>query len=282
MTEKNLVFEKIFFERWDKSDKRLTEAMVELEVVSKAIRALRADGKISLSDKNPANFIKDYLRSPRRNENWPESIRKAGYTARQRTGAGQCFEFVALPKGEEPFPDDFLPTGEELEHVAQTLSLPIATREILRVDEPSLAQLAVKLFLVEQLFATSPTAVQWGLQEVEHLQNNVKLRYTDIDAVYQAIMHTSQGLEVGAITVEVKIGDPIISEQIEQQALAVLSDEAFQFCIPTILKRFSKGEIIALHLGVIRRSDITEDGKIVLGERVHSLKFRFQPELPKI
>lgn len=282
MSEKNHVFEKLFRDRWNAADGTVERPLVELDEVSEAIRSLNQQNLIALSDRNPANFIKDYLRSSRRNENWPDSIRTAGYTARQRTGAGQCFEFVPLAPGEEPFPDDFLPTGTEIEHVAQTLSLPIATREILRVDEQSLAQIAVKLFLVEQLFATSQTAVAWGLQEIEHLQNNVKLRSTEIDAIYQATIAGEQGLETGAIAVEVKIGDPIISEQIEKQVLAILSDQSFSFCIPTILKRFSKGEIIAMHLGVVRREDLTETGEVQLGERVHSLRFRFQPELPKI
>ncbi|MCA8905801.1 MAG: hypothetical protein KDA43_13480 [Hyphomonas sp.] len=282
MSEKNLVFEKLFRDRWNAAEGILERPLVELDEVSEAIRSLNQQDLISLSDRNPANFIKDYLRSARRNENWPESIRNAGYTARQRTGDGQCFEFVTLVPGEEPFPDDFMPTGAEIDHVAQTLSLPIATREILRVDEQSLAQIAVKLFLVEQLFATSQTAVGWGLQEIEHLQNNVKLRSTEIDAIYQATIAGEEGLETGAIAVEVKIGDPIISEQIEKQVQAILSDQSFAFCIPTILKRFSKGEIIAMHLGVVRRSDLTESGEVVLGDRVHSLRFRFQPELPKI
>lgn len=64
------------------------------------------------------------MRSPSRNKLWPTTILKAGYTAKQRTGGGQCFEFVPLdPPGSLPFPDDFMPAGDEAEFVVQTLSL---------------------------------------------------------------------------------------------------------------------------------------------------------------
>lgn len=282
MSEKNHVFERLFAERYDPATRTLKSAMVTLDEVAEAIRALVQAGTISLSDRNPANFIKDYLRSSKRNDNWPASIRSAGFTARQRTGVGQCFEFIPLPPGDLPFPDDFLPTGSEAEFIAQTLSLPVTTREIVRVDEQSVAQIAVKLHVLEHFLASSPKATGWGVREITHLQNNVKLRSSEIDALYQAVAHTERGTEIGAVAVEVKIGDPIIAEQIEKQALAILDDPSFSFCIPTILKRFKKGELVAMHLDPVRRDDILPDGTLPLGGIAHSARYEFKPPLPKI
>lgn len=282
MSEKNYVFERLFVERFDAQARIVQRPMVTLDEVSDAIRALVREGKVKLSDRNPANFIKDYLRSAKRNDNWPASICDAGYTARQRTGIGQCFEFVPLAPGELPFPDDFLPTGEEPTFTAQTLSLPVTTREIVRVDEQSVAQIAVKLHVLEHFLASSPKATGWGVREITHLQNNVKLSSSEIDSLYQVVAHTERGTEIGAVAVEVKIGDPIIAEQIEKQALAILQDQSFAFCIPAILKRFRKGELIAIHLDPVRREDVQADGTLSLGAIAYSARYVFAPPLPKI
>ncbi len=282
MSEKNYVFEKLFEERFDAANRAVQRPMVMLNDVSDAIRALNGEGKTKLSDRNPANFIKDYLRSSKRNENWPEVIRDAGYTARQRTGVGQCFEFVPLGAGELPFPDDFQPTGNEPIFIVQTLSLPVTTREIVRVDEQSVAQIAVKLHVLEHFLASSPKATGWGVREITHLQNNVKLSSSEIDSLYQVIAQTDRGTEIGAVAVEVKIGDPIISEQIEKQTLAILQDQSFAFCIPAILKRFKRGELIAMHLDPVRREDVQADGQLILSDIAHSARYVFAPPLPKI
>lgn len=282
MSQKNYVFEALFRQRYDEVTGRLDRPLVMLEEVATSIRGLVADGVITLSANNPANFMKDYLRSSNRNNLWPDAIRAAGYTARQRTGVGQCFEFVALENGQEPFPDDFLPDGSEPTFLIQTLSLPLTTREIVRNDEQSVAQIVVKQHVLEHFLASSPKAVGWGVREVTHLQNNVKLRSAEIDALYQATMRVDAEATVGAVAVEVKIGDPIIAEQIEKQAVAALTDQSFDFCIPVILKRFKKGELIAMHFEVVRRDDIDASGGIALGDIVYAAKYVFSPELPKI
>lgn len=282
MSAKNHVFQALFDARYDAAAERVDNPLVSLDEVANAIRELVQTGTIKLSDRNPANFIKDYLRSSRRNAIWPASIRDAGYTARQRTGVGQCFEFVPLPDGQEPFPDDFLPTGNEPTFVLQTLSLPETTREIVRVDEQSLAQIAVKLHLLEHFLASSPNALGNGLREITHLQNNVKLRSSEIDALYKAVAHVDRTSRTGAIAVEVKIGEPIIAEQIEKQALAILADHSFEFCIPVIVKRVRKGEIVLLQLATVGRADIDADGGIDIGGVVYGAKYVFAPELPKL
>lgn len=282
MSEKNHVFEVLFEERYDEKSGVLSRPLVTLDDVAEAIRLLVSQGKIKLSSINPANFIKDYLRPESRNKNWPAKIRSAGFTAKQRTGDGQCFEFVTLAPGEDPFPDDFRLSGDEETYTIETLSLPLTTREIVRKDEQSVAQIAVKLHIVEHFMASSLKAVGWGLLEVTHLQNNVKLRRTEIDALYKAVVKVNGKEQIGAIAVEVKITDAIISEQIEKQALAVLSDGAFEFCIPMILKRKNKGELIAIHLEMVREESKNLDGSLNLGAIAHSAKYKFSPSLPKI
>ncbi|RYY90413.1 MAG: hypothetical protein EOO15_02770 [Chitinophagaceae bacterium] len=282
MSEKNHVFERLFQQRFDPATKTVVQALVTQTDVVDAIKALKAEGVLDLSERNPANFMKDYLRSPNRNTLWPKAIRDAGFTAKQRTGGTQCFEFVALPVGEDPFPDDYVPGDGIEEHVAQTLSLPVATREIVRLDEQSLAQIAVKLHLVEHFLASSPKTVGWGVHEVVHLQNNVKLHRAEIDMLYQAVRRTGDRLEVGVVTVEVKIGDPIIAEQIEKQVVSALDDKAFAFCIPMIFKRFRRGEIVAMHLDMIERDDVQADGTTALSGIAHAARYTFKPALPKI
>ena len=282
ISEKPAVFLKLFKARYDPAAKTLRDPLVSLREVKSALGTMAAAGETKLSDANAANFIKDYLRSSTRSANWPPEILAAGYTAKQRTGEGQCFEFVALAPGEDPFPDDFLPTGDEPTFIAQTLSLPVTTRDIVRKDEQSVAQIAVKLHVLEHFLASSPKANGWGVREITHLQNNVKLSSSEIDSLYQVVAHTDRGTEIGAVAVEVKIGDPIIAEQIEKQALAILQDESFAFCIPAILKRFKKGELIAMHLDPVRREDVQTDGTLHLGAIAYSARYVFAPPLPKI
>lgn len=284
-SSKNQVFEYLFKERYNPETGKLSNSIVTLSDVSEAIRQLTLRGQVSLSANNPANFIKDYLRSSQRNANWPTDIREAGYTAEQRTGEGLCFEFVPLAPGEEPFPDPYAPTGDEPEFIVQTLSLPLSTREIVRADEQSVAQIAVKLHLVESLFASSEVAMSWGLEQVTHLQNNVKLRESEIDALFQATLKPTDPGEMprhGAITVEVKIGDPIIPTQLEKQARAALENDAFSFCVPAYLLRNSRGELVAAHLGLFWKGDLRGGEALDLGDAVHGMRFKFRPELPAI
>jgi hypothetical protein len=281
-SEKVHVFEALFHERYDPVSRQVSRPVVMLDDVAEAIRSLKAKGVTSLSDRNPANFMKDYLRSESRNKSWPGVIRSAGFTARQRTSIGQCFEFVALAQGEEPFPDDFELPNDVQEFTLQTLSLPITTREVVRADEQSLAQIAVKLNLVEHFLASSPAARGWGVRAVTHLQNSVKLRGGEVDALYQAEIMRDKALHLGVATVEVKIGDPVIREQLASQVQAVFGDPAWSFCIPIVLKRFRRGEIAAMHLPLVRREDLDTNGAVTLGTIQYAAKYVFEPPLPKL
>ena len=282
MSDKNVVFVFLFQQRYDPNNRSVQNPMVSLDDVAQAITALNLQGKTNLSAKNPANFMKDYLRSNKRNENWPDAIKNAGFTARQRTGDEQCFEFVPLPAGEDPFPDDYVAKGSEETFTIQTLSLPVGTREIVRADEQSLAQLAVKLQMVEHFMASSPSSTEWKLIEVTHLQNNVKLRATEIDALYQAVIEVDGELVVGAIAVEVKIKDPFIAEQIAQQIQAVLADDSFSFCIPALVKQTSQGTILVMHLDKMHGDVLNAGQGVQPGEAKHSAIYKFVPPLKKL
>ncbi|HWE46032.1 MAG TPA: hypothetical protein VG407_08380 [Caulobacteraceae bacterium] len=225
--------------------------------------------------------MKDYLRLVSRNDAWPDEIWHAGYTASQRTGGGQCFEFVKSTR-DVPFPDDFAPTGKEPVFIVQTLSLPLATREILRMDEQSLAQVVVKLNVLEHLLSSAPPDVREGTIELTHLQNNVKLRATEIDALYKVTAIAKGASESGLMTVEVKLKDPIIREQIEKQALSALKNPSFRFCIPVVLKRYAKGEVTALLFRRLDEKDvaISDDGSEVVPLVVaYSAKYVFEPSI---
>jgi hypothetical protein len=276
------VFEALFKERYDPASQQVSKPVVMLDDVAAAIRTLNARGVTSLSDRNPANFIKDFLRSESRNRVWPRAIREAGFTARQKTGVGQCFEFVPLSEGQEPFPDDFELPEDAPVFILQTLSLPITTREIVRADEQSLAQIAVKLNLVEHFLASSPAAKGWGVRAVTHLQNSVKLRGAEIDSLYQAEVMRDKALRLGVATVEVKIGDPIIPEQLTSQVQAAFGDSVVSFCIPVVLKRFRKGEIAAMHLPLVSREDFVAASTVTLGAIQYAAKYVFEPPLPKL
>lgn len=53
-----------------------------------------------LSDRNPANFLKDNVRMPTMNSVFPDEFVQAGNTARQDTTMGGCFVFLPLPQGQ--------------------------------------------------------------------------------------------------------------------------------------------------------------------------------------
>lgn len=278
---KNPVFVYLFRQRYNAQKKALNNPLVTLDEVANAISAINNQEDRKLSTKNPANFIKDYLRSKSRNANWPVEIRNAGYTATQATGDGNCFRFVPMC-GSEPFPDDFTADGAETRFTVQTLSLPVATREILRRDEQSLAQIAVKLHILEHFLSEGPRDARVDIVELVHLQNNVKLRTAEIDALYQVTAMIENDQKIGLLTVEVKIGDPIIREQIEAQVRSALGDAKFDFCIPALLTREKAGEVLAIRFKPIFRNEIPAGDDPLLLTVAYSAIYEFSPSLPRI
>lgn len=151
---KTAVIELLFKQRWDQDRGTLRRPEVSLSDVSSAIRAVNPSLQEHrrLTDRNPANFFKDFIRNRgSANSNWPASVLQRGYTARQTTGEGHCFEFVPLAHGQtEPFlplvPD---PSESTPRHRIESASLPLASRKLGRKDEPWLIQVAVRLRLIQ-------------------------------------------------------------------------------------------------------------------------------------
>src|SRR5687768_8733416 len=99
----------MIFERlWNRQSRRLTRTSVTLRDVQQAIRQYNREHpkQKKVNDGNPANFFKDFARQRERaNTWWPPAVFAMGYTARQKTGGGQSFEFVPIVQGQrEPFP----------------------------------------------------------------------------------------------------------------------------------------------------------------------------------
>ena len=190
MSRKTLVIERIFFARWDDGTGALSSSMVSLKDVVAAINDVNTEaGKTLLSPRNSANFFKDFIRNvARANANWPQAVLDEGYTARQVTGGGQCFEFLLLPAGQTvpfvgiPGPDNTTPR-----HRLETASLPLASRRLGRREETWLTQVIVRVRLVETYFSLFS---RLHVVQVDHLQMGAKLGRAEIDALYLAIVDT--------------------------------------------------------------------------------------------
>jgi hypothetical protein len=200
--DKSAVFEHMFLSRWDPATNSLVDALFTLGDVTKAIAECnQSDGK-TRSVKNAANFAKDYMRKrSAANQRWPDRIRRAGYTIRQVTGGGNCFQFIPIAPGELPFPlmgDAF--NAQRLR--VQSLSMPLASKSLGRDDETWLTQVAVKLHFIEAYFALSGTPRK--VVEIDHLQMGAKLRLGEIDSIYRFIEDREGARFEGLILLEAK------------------------------------------------------------------------------
>lgn len=148
---------------------------------------------------DPANFLKDIVRRRNASTIWPAEVAALGYTGEQRTGQGDSFEFVPFKPGQtEPFPDLYRPSRETPEFDLQSVSMSLASKSLGRRDEAWLVQTAVNLRIIEQHLATI-SALQ--VVQISHLQMTVKLRATEIDSIYLAVLATG---ETAIITCEAK------------------------------------------------------------------------------
>lgn len=248
LSKKSAVIEDIFLSRWDIKSKSLAKALVTLADVSASIRKVG----LTLSDKNPANFFKDFIRKKKSaNRNWPASVFAEGYAAVQETGKGNCFRFVAVPKGQlEPFPQDVYPKHPAIcsRHEIQSVSLSPFARLLGRSDETWLIQVLVRLDLVQTHFALFSTT---NLHHVDHLQTGIKMTNTEIDALF--LGETAAGprgapLKRVLITLEAKgAKDDILEDQILRQVETALA-------LPAMKKRVTS--VVPLAAKVLGKSQI--------------------------
>jgi hypothetical protein len=148
------------------------------------VEAIRATGA-NLGSANPANFLKDIVRSINANSMWPNSLKKEHVTARQRYGGKRVFQFIPYhPEQKEPFPDRFVPDASTPVQFIASASMSFVARQLGRREETWLTQISVNLRLVEsQLSISSPLRTR--LRDVTHLQMGMKTQ-PEIDAVFLA------------------------------------------------------------------------------------------------
>lgn len=256
-SEKPIIFERLFRARWNEVTASLSNPLVTLEDVKVEIRAAREAGLVKLSDSNVANFMKDFLRSDHASSIWPDYINQNKYTARQVTEGGNCFEFIEFSEGQtEAFPVRFKPREETPRTMIQSLSIPVASKVLGRKDETWLMQALVSLQVVETYFAVHSSQ---RLTEIFHLQNNVKLRKTETDAVFRGTLATEEGDQQVYITCEAKQGDPLIGSQIANQATAALETEGIERVIPIGVRNLGKKGLYFVEFGAFDRNDLVSD-----------------------
>lgn len=239
--------------RWDDATQTIPDdrRLVYSDEVVEAARETRA----GLGNNVAANFTKDFLRKGSRNENWPESIARLRWTMQQVTGkdsiSGRPRNFVWKPYAHgqnEPFPDDWPIPDNPTRHSIQSVTLSIASKQIDRLDEPRLMQIAVDLRVVETHFALySPLAATYKLVHMDHLQMGLKLRGSEVDGLYLAEFRDEQDKpRLALVTVEAKKSDEFVnSSQVVAQVEAAsgLGVEA-DFIVPIALKHGDGGMYI--------------------------------------
>lgn len=260
---KTKVVEHLFFSNFDKKTGRLRKSIMTKEDVKKAIEHCNRETGSTLSTDNPANFMKDIIRGQGASRIWPDSLKKLRFTAEQRMGEQMIFEFVRYRDDQmEPFPDAFLPDEHATTIRVQSLSMPLESKALGRQDEAWLIQTAVNLRVVETHFAlTSPNEVV----QLTHLQMSVKLRKTEIDALFLARCIDETGREQFnvIITCEAKQGrDRILEKQILAQVKAVFHSTPnadYKYVIPLAMRTIPKRDgIYVVEFDKVGRTELNQ------------------------
>src|SRR5579885_2755172 len=180
-TYKTVIFEQLFDERWNPRTRKVRDPIVTLRDIQAKIQEFNESAPRAISDRNPANFFKDFVRHmDRANKQWPESILERGYTAVQMTGGGKAFEFVPLgPNQDEPFEKLTPEQGLKFKSI-QSLSIQPLARQLGRREETWLMQVASKLNIIETHLALR-SQVKDQLVHVELLQLGIKQYRAEFD-----------------------------------------------------------------------------------------------------
>ena len=227
---------------------------MSLDDVADGIRACRDQG-VTLSDRNPANFLKDILRGQNASKNWPESVTAKRFTAVQRTGAGECFEFIPFaPDQTEAFPEQFPVRLNADRFVVQSTSIPLVTKSLGRSDETWHIQVAVQLRVIETHFAV---AGKYNILELSHLQSGIKLRSTEIDALFLGKSGSADDPEPVLLTCEAKQAkDPLIPSQIINQVQAAFeANSDVQVTVPLGLRAIAGLGFYVVEFEAVRREN---------------------------
>lgn len=219
-SKKPAVIEWLFFNKsgFDKKTNTLKKPVMTFDDVVEGIEKSGAE----LNTSNPANFWKDITRK-NPNSYWPAKVFECGWTGRDGIGDAQkaCFVFVRVPAGQTTaFPVGRLPSKELLEkaHAIQSLSIPTATKALGRKDENWLAQVGVRLSVIETHFAVFSNR---KLTEISFLQTGIKLNRGEVDIAYKAV--DGEG-KTWVLAVEAKGKSENIHEEQLQRAANALHD----------------------------------------------------------
>lgn len=286
---KQEIFERIFVARWDAERGQLSNALVSLDDVAEAIREVNASrpNERPMSDRNPANFFKDFIRDKARsNRRWPQSIRAEGFTARQVTGGGACFEFVPFEPGQaDPFPINIVPPPAPAaeRHNIESVSLPLASRRLGRGDEAWLIQVLVRLHVIETHLSLYSTR---NIVQVDHLQMSVKLRRVEIDSLFLAVEETDNQPEEIIVTCEAKgLRDDILEDQVLRQVLAVFSlpEITQNIVIPMAVKALGASLVRVVEFEAISREQALANAEAPIAiTMVSDAIYEFVPPVPGI
>lgn len=197
------------------------------------------NSETGLSIANPANFVKDVIRSKNANEIWPESLKQKRVSARQRYGETRVFQFVPYAVGQDlPFPDRFVPSEKTNLYEVQSASIPFAARRLGRKEETWLTQIAVNLRLIESQLSIFSPQLRGRVRDITHLQMGMKTA-PEIDAVFLATFGETDKLKSATdlhmlISCEAKqMGQRILEDQIREQ-VAVAMEITSKLKVPDI------------------------------------------------
>ena len=266
-SRKTTIIESLFNLRWQGPGNPLTDPLVTLAQVEEAIGEYNSGNpQRPLSRLNPANFLKDFIRNKASaNSNWPPSVLERGYTARQATGEGLCFEFVRLQSGQTlPFPITVIPApGPNVVTVAlQSASMPLASRRLGRRDEAWLIQVIARLKVIESHLALCSPRTFF---QVDLLQTNVKLARAEIDALFLGIeqlpdIQPTQLREV-VIACEAKgLRDDILEDQLIAQVKATFRMAAVNqdTVMPIAIKAIAPSRVYVVQFRPVNRLEAAD------------------------
>jgi hypothetical protein len=257
---KTVIIERLFDRRWNTRSKSLTNELVTIDDLRAEID--RFDRKVPKGLEpfdaryNIYAFFKDFVRvAARANRNWPESISRRGYTARQETGGGKSFRFIRIPVGQTtPFiePPSTYPRlkSQECRFKLQSLSLDLETRLVgFWGHESWLMQVAVQLRLIQSHLALCS---EHQFLEVADLQQNIKQGRAEIDGLFLGRTNADSSM---LITVEAKgRTDDILESQVAAQVTAVMRNKNIKKNLPDITKDPQSFYILPLAMKVIDES----------------------------
>jgi hypothetical protein len=248
---------------------QIPEGIVTSSQVQRGITATGA----RLGKANPANFIKDVIRSENANSIWPETLKQKRVTARQRSGETRAFQFVPYAEGQdEPFPDRFPPSDATNIYHVQSASMPFAARRLGRREETWLTQIVVNLRLIETRLSIFSPQLRTRVRDVTHLQMGMKTQ-PEIDAVFLATFGKTEALGVATdlhilVSCEAKqLGQRILEDQIREQVAKAMDitrklkspkiDAVKPIAIKVVNREFATGKEAAIHIVEFEHIDRT-------------------------